>query len=435
MTIPDDDLRVEGRKKRIYHNLTFQVVIAIIIGAVVGHFFPEVGVSMQTLNKLFINMIKMLIAPIIFFTIVIGIGKVDNMKQFGRIGGKALGYFLSVTTAALFIGVVVANVFKPGAGLDPAKLQQADISQYVEKSKEKTALDHLTEIVPENVVGAFSLGNFIQVLFFSVLFWVAVSKMGPMGNSLVATFDKILNALFKVMAMIMKIAPIGAFGGIAFTVGKFGLAVLLPLGKLMIAVYLTMAVFIFVVLNIICRVNGVSVFKILAYIKEEILIVLGTSSSESVLPQMIEKMEKYGCSKQAAGLIIPTGYSFNLDGTSIYLSMSVIFLAQLFQIPLTWQEQLGIIGVLILTSKGAAGVTGSGFIVLASTLASFPQIPIEGLGVLFGVDRFMSEARSITNLIGNAVATVVVSKSEGEFNPPPINEPDPKGVEQEEWVE
>lgn len=422
----------EPVRKKIYQYLTFQVLVAIVLGIGVGYYLhvqiqhnqidASVLKKVEAIGKTFINMIKMLIAPIIFLTIVIGIGKVQNMKKFGRIGGKALGYFLIVTTLALIIGVVTANVVKPGAGIDPAKMKTGDISQYLEKSKEKTWVEHITEIVPPNVVGAFAEGNLLQVLFFSILFGVAVSKLGEAGQSLVRTFEKIQHALFKVLSMIMVLAPIGAFGGMAFTIGKYGLETLIPLGKLMLSVYLTMLVFIFGVLNLICRSVGVSLWKLLGYIKEEILIVLGTSSSESVLPRMIEKMERYGCSAQAAGLVIPTGYSFNLDGTSIYLSMSVIFLAQVFHVNLSVGEQLGIIGVLILTSKGAAGVTGSGFIVLASTLASFPQIPIEGLGLLLGVDRFMSEARSITNLIGNAVATVVIAKSEHEFEKPEIQE-------------
>lgn len=372
---------------------------------------------MQPIAKTFINMIKMVIAPIIFLTIVTGIGKVSDIRQFGRIGGKALLYFITVTTLALFIGLVVSNVIQPGAGLDTAHLNSGDVSEYVQKSKEKTWVDHITEIVPPNVLGAFAEGNLLQVLFFSILFGIGIAQIGETGQGLLKTFDKILQVLFKIMAMIMVLAPLGAFGGMAYTVGKYGLGTLKPLAMLMLTVYITMALFIFVVLNLICYFSKVSLWKLLGYIKEEILIVLGTSSSESVLPRMIEKMERYGASKQAAGLIIPTGYSFNLDGTSIYLSMSVLFIAQVFGVKLSIQEQLYIIGILILTSKGAAGVTGSGFIVLASTLSSFPQIPIEGLGLLVGVDRFMSEARAITNLIGNAVATIVVAKSEGEFTP------------------
>lgn len=407
----------QPRPKRFYNNLTFRVLVAIALGVLLGAFFPKTGEAMQPIAKTFINMIKMVIAPIIFLTIVTGIGKVSDIRQFGRIGGKALLYFITVTTLALFIGLVVANVIKPGAGLDTAHLKSGDVSEYVEKSKEKTWVDHITEIVPPNVLGAFAEGNLLQVLFFSILFGIGIAQLGDTGQGLLKTFDKILQVLFRVMAMIMVLAPFGAFGGMAYTVGKYGLGTLKPLAMLMVTVYITMALFIFVVLNLICYFNRISLWKLLGYIKEEILIVLGTSSSESVLPRMIEKMERYGASKQAAGLIIPTGYSFNLDGTSIYLSMSVLFIAQVFGVKLSIQEQLYIIGILILTSKGAAGVTGSGFIVLASTLSSFPQIPIEGLGLLVGVDRFMSEARAITNLIGNAVATIVVAKSEGEYTP------------------
>lgn len=407
----------QSRPKRFYNNLTFKVLVAIALGVLLGAFFPKTGEAMQPIAKTFINMIKMVIAPIIFLTIVTGIGKVSDIRQFGRIGGKALLYFITVTTLALFIGLVVSNLIQPGAGLDTAHLNKGDVSEYVEKSKEKTWVDHITEIVPPNVLGAFAEGNLLQVLFFSILFGIGIAQLGDTGHGLLKTFDKILQVLFKIMAMIMVLAPLGAFGGIAYTVGKYGLGTLKPLAMLMLTVYITMALFIFVVLNLICYFSKISLWKLLGFIKEEILIVLGTSSSESVLPRMIEKMERYGASKQAAGLIIPTGYSFNLDGTSIYLSMSVLFIAQVFGVKLSIQEQLYIVGILILTSKGAAGVTGSGFIVLASTLSSFPQIPIEGLGLLVGVDRFMSEARAITNLIGNAVATIVVAKSEGEFTP------------------
>jgi aerobic C4-dicarboxylate transport protein len=405
------------KPKRFYNNLTFRVLVAIVLGVLLGAFFPKTGEAMQPIAKTFINMIKMVIAPIIFLTIVTGIGKVSDIRQFGRIGGKALLYFMTVTTLALFIGLVVSNLIQPGAGLDTAHLKSGDVSEYVEKSKEKTWVDHITEIVPPNVLGAFAEGNLLQVLFFSILFGIGIAQLGDTGHGLLKTFDKILQVLFRIMAMIMVLAPLGAFGGMAYTVGKYGLATLKPLAMLMLTVYITMALFIFIVLNLICYFSKISLWKLLGFIKEEILIVLGTSSSESVLPRMIEKMERYGASKQAAGLIIPTGYSFNLDGTSIYLSMSVLFIAQVFGVKLSIQEQLYIIGILILTSKGAAGVTGSGFIVLASTLSSFPQIPIEGLGLLVGVDRFMSEARAITNLIGNAVATIVVAKSEGEFTP------------------
>jgi aerobic C4-dicarboxylate transport protein len=403
------------KSKPFYQHLTFQVLLAVLLGATLGYIHPELGKGMKPIGYTFINMIKMVIAPIIFLTIVLGIGKVGSMQKFGRIGGKALGYFLLVTTFALTIGMVVANLVQPGAGMDPEKMAKSDVSQFVIKSKEKAWIDHLTEVVPHNIVGAFAEGNILQVLFFSILFGIALAKLGIQTESLLSTFEKLLAVLFKILAMIMVLAPIGAFGGIAYTVGTFGIETLQPLMKLMATVYITMFLFIFVVLNLICYAFGFSLWKFLGFIKAEILIVLGTSSSESVLPRMIDKMEHYGCSRQVAGLVIPTGYSFNLDGTSIYLSMSVIFIAQVFHVHLSFADQIGIIGLLILTSKGAAGVTGSGFIVLASTLSSFPQIPIEGLGLLLGVDRFMSEARSITNLIGNGVATVVIAKSEGEF--------------------
>jgi aerobic C4-dicarboxylate transport protein len=339
------------------------------------------------------------------------------MKKFGRIGGKALGYFIVMTTLALIIGLLVGNLIQPGTGINPEKLKIEDASKFLYKSKEKTGIDHVISIVPENVMGAFANGDILQILFFSILFGIGIAKLNTQGShQLLHTFENISHVLFKIMGIIMKFAPLGAFGAMATAIGKYGLEILIPLSKLMITMYTTMACFIFIILNLVCLKFKFSLWKLLIYIKEEILIVLGTSSSESVLPRMIEKMEQYGCSKQVSGLVIPTGYSFNLDGTAIYLSMSVIFLAQVFQVNLSFQEQLTIIGILILTSKGAAGVAGSGFIVLASTLTFFPKIPLEGLGILLAVDKFMSEARSITNLIGNAVATVIIAKHEGDFS-------------------
>jgi aerobic C4-dicarboxylate transport protein len=404
-------------KKSIFKNLTFQVIVAVTAGVFLGVLMPEWGKEMEFLGILFIKMIKMIIAPIIFLTIVLGIGKVGDMKKFGRIGAKALGYFIAVTTFALVIGLVIGNVFEPGVGVDTQAMKMEDASRFVTKSKEKKGVEFITDIVPENIVGAFATGEVLQVLFFSILFGIGIAKFsGEGGQKLLHTFENLSHVLFKVMGMIMKFAPIGAFGAMAAAIGKYGLEILVPLSKLMATMYLTMACFILVFLNFLAWRFGFSLLKLLHYIKDEILIVLGTSSSESVLPKMIEKMQEYGCSKQVAGLVIPTGYSFNLDGTAIYLSMSVIFLAQVFQVDLSLQEQITIIGILILTSKGAAGVAGSGFIVLASTLSSFPKIPLEGLGILLAVDKFMSEARSITNLIGNAVATMIIAKSEGDFS-------------------
>jgi len=361
-------------------------------------------------------MITMLIAPIIFLTIVLGIANIDDMKKVGRVGGKALLYFEVITTFAIIIGLVIANLMKPGIGVNMNLANADKIQQYQNSAAEIEWGSFITHIVPHNIFEAFAKGDILQILFFAILFGFGLTKMGSSGASLIATFEKINKVLFNMMKFIMKLAPLGAFGGIAYTVGTYGLTALLPLGKLMLAVYLTMDLFIFVVLNLVCRIYQFSLWKYLKYIRQEILIVLGTSSSESVLPSMMQKMESFGCSKSVVGLVIPMGYSFNLDGTSIYLSMAVIFLAQVFNIDLPIATQITIIGVLMLTSKGAAAVTGGGFIVLASTLTVLKIIPVEGMAILLGVDRFMSEARAITNMIGNGIAAVVVAKSEKEFD-------------------
>ncbi|KSU85321.1 aerobic C4-dicarboxylate transport protein [Fictibacillus enclensis] len=404
--------------KPLFKNLTFQVIIAIILGITVGLLWPDAGKQMKPLGDTFINAVKMVIAPIIFLTIVLGIAKMGDMKKVGKVGGKAFIYFEVVTTFALVIGLIVVNIIKPGAGLDFDKLQKGDVSQFTSEGGEGGInwIDFFTHIVPSNMVDAFAKGDILQVLFFSILFGVGLTALRDRGKPVIEFFDKLLTIFFNVVGYIMKAAPIGAFGAMAFTIGNFGLASLLPLGKLMISVYTTMFLFVVVVLNIICKMYGFSLWKYLRYIKDEILIVLGTSSSESVLPRMMNKMEKFGCSKSVVGLVIPTGYSFNLDGTSIYLSMAVVFLAQVFNVDLSLTQQLTIIAVLMLTSKGAAAVTGGGFIVLASTLSAMQVIPVEGLALLLGVDRFMSEARAIVNLIGNGIATIVVSKSEKEFD-------------------
>ncbi|UZJ76927.1 MULTISPECIES: C4-dicarboxylate transporter DctP [unclassified Fictibacillus] len=404
--------------KPLFKNLTFQVIIAIILGITLGLLWPEAGKNMKPLGDTFINAVKMVIAPIIFLTIVLGIAKMGDMKKVGKVGGKAFIYFEVVTTFALIIGLIVVNVIKPGAGLDFDKLQKGDVSQFTSGGAEGGInwVDFVTHIVPQNMVDAFAKGDILQVLFFSILFGVGLTALGEKGKPVIDFFDKLLQIFFNVVGYIMKAAPIGAFGAMAFTIGNFGLSSLLPLGKLMISVYMTMILFVVIVLNIICKMYGFSLWKYLKYIKDEILIVLGTSSSESVLPRMMNKMERFGCSKSVVGLVIPTGYSFNLDGTSIYLSMAVVFLAQVFNIDLSLTQQITIIAILMLTSKGAAAVTGGGFIVLASTLSAMQVIPVEGLALLLGVDRFMSEARAIINLIGNGIATIVVSKSENEFD-------------------
>ncbi|MFJ5965615.1 MULTISPECIES: C4-dicarboxylate transporter DctP [unclassified Bacillus (in: firmicutes)] len=403
--------------KRLLKNLTFQVISAVIIGIIVGMVWPNVGKEMKPLGDTFINAVKMVIAPIIFLTIVLGIAKMGDMKKVGKVGGKAFIYFEVVTTLALVIGLLVVNIMKPGAGLDYSKLEKGDVSQYTQGGgKGIDWIEFVTHIVPSNMVDAFAKGDILQVLFFSILFGIALAALGEKGKEIIDWLDKLSLVFFKIIGYIMRAAPLGAFGAMAYTIGHFGLGSMKQLGSLMLSVYLTMFLFIFVVLNIICKMYGFSLFSYLRFIKDEIFIVLGTSSSESVLPRMMDKMERYGCSKSVVGLVIPTGYSFNLDGTSIYLSMAVVFLAQVFGVDLSIGQQMTIILVLMLTSKGAAGVTGSGFIVLASTLAALQVIPLEGLALLLGVDRFMSEGRAITNLIGNGIATIIVAKSEGEFD-------------------
>ncbi|MDA8213252.1 MAG: dicarboxylate/amino acid:cation symporter [Clostridia bacterium] len=403
-------------KKRLYQNLTVQVLTAVTIGVLLGHFYPKLAVQLKPLGELFIRMIKMVIAPIVFCTIVVGIASMGDMKKVGRVGGKALLYFEVVTTIALAIGLFVANWVKPGAGIDVAALAKGSVAKYATAAKEHSTWDFVLNIIPDNVVNAFAQGDLLQVLFFSVLFGIALSALREKGKPLVDFFDKISHAMFGVVNIVMRFAPVGAFGAMSFTIGKYGLKSMIPLGKLMASVYITMFLFIFVVLNAIAKYYGFSLWKYLKYIKEEILIVLGTSSSESALPRMMEKMERFGCSKSVVGMVIPTGYSFNLDGTSIYLSMAAIFIAQAFNVDLSIGQQLSIMAILMLTSKGAAAVTGGGFVTLAATLSATHVLPVEGLALLLGVDRFMSEARAITNLIGNGVATIVVAKMEKEFD-------------------
>lgn len=403
--------------KRLFSNLTFQVLFAIALGIIVGLNFPGFAPAAQMISKIFISLITMLIPFIIFFTIVLGVAGMSDMKKVGRVGGKALLYFEIVTTFALIIGVTVANLVKPGEGFTAhVTFDNAKLATYQKAAAEMQWGDFIIHIVPSNAMKAFADGDILQVLFFAILFGFGLSKMGDSGKVVIDLFDKISKVFFNIMHIVMKAAPIGAFGGMAYTISTYGIKTLQPLALLMASVYLTMALFIFVILNLICRMYKFSLWQYLKHIKEEILIVLGTSSSESALPAMMEKLEKFGCSKSVVGLVIPAGYSFNLDGTTIYLSMSVIFLAQVFNIPLSLGQELTIIGILMITSKGAAGVTGSGFIVLTSTLAAIKVIPVEGVAILLGVDRFMSEARAITNVIGNGVATIAIAKSEREFD-------------------
>ncbi|MCH6267307.1 dicarboxylate/amino acid:cation symporter [Neobacillus citreus] len=402
-----------------FRNLTVQVIIGIILGIAVGFLFPEFGAKLKVLADIFIKLIKMVIAPIIFFTIVIGIGNMGDLKKVGRIGGKALLYFEIVTTFALAIGILVVSIIKPGHGFNTKAAEGADVSQYTKAAAETShgVMDFILGIVPDNALAALSGGTLLPVLFFAVLFGIAAASLGEKAAPVISFFEKVSEIFFAIVNMIMKVSPIAAFGAMAFTIGNFGIGSLISLGKLMGSVYITMFLFIVFVLGTIAKFYNFNIFSFLKYIKEEILLVLGTSSSESALPKMMERLEKYGCSKSVVGLVVPTGYSFNLDGTSIYLSMAAVFIAQAYGVELTIWQLVTLLGVLMLTSKGAAGVTGSGFITLAATLAAFPMIPVEGMALILGVDRFMSEARAITNLIGNGVATVVISKTEKEFNP------------------
>jgi aerobic C4-dicarboxylate transport protein len=392
--------------------LYVQVLIGIILGIIVGLLFPAFFQTGKIISDVFISLIKMVIAPIIFFTVVLGITGAGNMKKVGRVGGKGILYFEIVSTIALLIGLVVGTFIQPGKGVVLANTNTEKVAAYVDQGKAMNWVDFFTHIVPDNIIGAFAKGDIIQILFFSIFFAIGLMMIKKGNEGIINTFGVINKALFNILHIIMKLSPIGAFGGMAYTMGKFGIGSLLILGKFMLTFYITVLIFIFLILNAIMRYYGFSLIKLLKYLKEEIFIVIGASSSEAVLPSVMEKLEQAGCEKSVVGLIIPTGYSFNLDGTSIYLSMAIIFLAQVFDIEFSIAQQLTIFGILLITSKGAAGVTGSGFIVLASTLTTIKVIPLEGLALLIGVDRFMSEARSVTNFIGNAVATVVISKHE-----------------------
>jgi aerobic C4-dicarboxylate transport protein len=405
-------------KKPFYKILYVQVVFAIILGVLLGVFYPAIGTSMKPLGDGFIKLIKMIIAPVIFCTVVAGIAGMQDMKKVGRVGGKALLYFEVVSTFALVIGLIVANVVKPGAGfnVDVAHLDAKSIAQYTEKAQHQSTVDFLLNIIPNTFVDAFAKGDILQVLLIAILFGSALSLLGERGRPTTKIIEDFSHAIFGVVNIVMKLAPIGAFGAMAFTIGKYGLASLIPLAKLMGSFYLTCGLFVVVVLGTIAKLTGFSIFKFISYIKEELLIVLGTSSSESALPALMRKLEKLGCSKSVVGLVVPTGYSFNLDGTNIYMTMAALFVAQATNTELTLLQQLTILAVAMLTSKGASGITGAGFITLAATLAVVPTIPVAGMALILGIDRFMSECRALTNFVGNGVASVVVSKWENELD-------------------
>jgi aerobic C4-dicarboxylate transport protein len=404
--------------KNIHHHLYFQVLTAIVFGILLGHFVPDAAVAMKPLGDGFIKLIKMIIAPIIFCTVVTGIAGMQDIEKVGRVGIKALLYFEVVSTLALIIGLLVVHIIQPGVGMnvDASSLDIKGLATYTEAAKNHSVVEFFLNIIPSSVVDAFAKGDMLQVLLFSLLFGCSLAAMKETGAEVLQFIHKVSQVLFGIVDTIMKLAPIGAFGAMAFTIGKYGIASLLPLAKLMGSFYLTCLLFIFVVLGLIARLTGFSILKFIAYIKDELLIVLGTSSSESVLPRIMVKLEQLGCSKSVVSLVIPTGYSFNLDGTSIYLAMAAVFVAQATNTPLTWTQEVTLLGVLLITSKGAAGVTGSGFITLAATLSVIPTIPVAGLALILGIDRFMSEARALTNLIGNGVATVVAAKRENELD-------------------
>jgi len=404
---------------RILRSLYAQVLVAVVTGALIGHLWPETGVALKPLGDGFIRLIKMLIGPIVFCTVVIGISGMEDLKKVGRTGGLALLYFEVVSTIALVIGLVVVNVVRPGAGMhvDPATLDTSAVAQYTTQAQQAGSYaDHVLNVIPTTIVGAFASGDVLQVLLFSVLFGFALHAVGGRTLALYAMIEQFSAALFRIVGWIMRLAPLGALGAMAFTIGKYGVGALLSLGKLMACFYATCLLFVFVVLGAIARAAGFSLWRFLRYIREELFIVLGTSSSESVLPRMMSRLESLGADKSVVGLVIPTGYSFNLDGTAIYLTMAAVFIAQATDTPLDLGQQLGLLAVLLLTSKGAAGVTGSGFIVLAATLSAVGHVPVAGVALILGIDRFMSEARSLTNLVGNGVATLVVARWCGQLD-------------------
>ena len=422
-----------AKKRPLYKSLYVQVLTAVTLGVLLGHFYPQLGADMKPLGDGFIKLIKMIIAPIIFCTVVVGIAGMEDMKKVGKTGGLALLYFEVVSTLALIVGLVIVNLIQPGAGMniDASTLDTKSIAAYTGPGKMVGTVDFLLAIIPTSVVDAFAKGEILQVLLFSVLFGFALHKFGGRGTVVFDMVEKLSHVLFDIVGIIMKLAPIGAVGAMAFTIGKYGVGSLFSLGKLMGTFYLTCFIFVFVVLGTIAKVHGFSIWKFVKYIKEELLIVLGTSSSESVLPRMMEKLENLGAKKTCVGLVIPTGYSFNLDGTSIYLTMAAVFIAQATNTPMTLMQEITLLAVLLLTSKGAAGITGSGFIVLAATLSAVGTVPVAGLALILGIDRFMSEARALTNLVGNGVATLVVAKWTNELDMKRLH----AGLNNETWNE
>jgi len=406
-----------------YAQLYLQVLVAIVAGVLLGHFVPQTGEAMKPIGDAFIKLVKMVIAPVIFLTIVTGIAGMRDLGAVGRVAGKAFVYFLFFSTLALIVGLIVANVVRPGAGLniDPASLDTSKVSEFAAKAHESTITGFLTGIIPDTFLSSLTEGNILQVLFVSILFGIALALIGDRGDKVLNVLEDVSLAFFKLVSIVMKAAPIGAFGAMAFTIGKYGVGTLANLAMLVGTFYFTSLVFVLVVLGTVSWLCGFSILRLISYLKAELLLVLGTSSSESALPALIEKMERAGCPKSIVGLVVPTGYSFNLDGTNIYMTLAALFIAQACNVDLTLGQQLLLLGVAMLSSKGAAGVTGAGFITLAATLSIVPSVPVAGMALILGVDRFMSECRSLTNFIGNAVATVVVSRWENALDTDKLN--------------
>jgi len=412
------DQGASPHRQPIWKHLYFQVLVAITVGGLIGHFFPETGESLKPLGDAFIKLVKMVIAPVIFLTIVVGIAGMRDIGRVGRVAAKAFGYFFVFSTLALIIGLTVANVVRPGDGLniDPATLDSGAVEQYAQAAHESTIVGFLMSIIPDSLLGAFTSGNILQVLFISILFGIALALIGERGQPIVDFFETASLAVFKLVAIVMKAAPIGALGAFAFTIGAYGIASIANLAALIATFYITSLVFVIGVLGLVAWASGFSIFKLIRYLKEELLLVLGTSSSEAALPSLIAKMEQAGAARSVVGLVVPTGYSFNLDGTNIYMTLAALFIAQALNIELTIWQQLTLLLVAMLSSKGAAGITGAGFITLAATLMVVPDVPVAGMALILGIDRFMSECRALTNFIGNAVATVVVARWEGALD-------------------
>jgi len=409
--------------RRLHHHLYVQVLIAIVVGAIVGHFYPQLGAALKPLGDGFIKLVKMVIAPVIFLTLVSGIAGLSELRAVGRVAGKAFGYFFFFSTLALIVGMIVANVIQPGAGMNinPATLDTGAVADYAAKAHDTTLTGFLLNIIPDTLISALTQGNILQVLLVAILFGVALSLVGAPAAPILDLVERLNIVVFRVVAILMRVAPLGAFGAIAFTVGKYGVGSLVNLGGLVATFYLTSALFVFGILGIVARLHGFSILRLIAYLKGELLLVLGTSSSEPALPGLLTKLEAAGCDRGVVGLVVPTGYSFNLDGTNIYMTLAALFIAQACNVDLSIGQQLLLLGVAMLSSKGAAGVTGAGFITLAATLSIVPTVPVAGMALILGVDRFMSECRSLTNFVGNAVAAIVVARWEGKLDRPALD--------------